>query len=85
MLETVIPGHYENGPGAWRPAHIHVTISAPGHASVTTQLYFAGDPYLAPNDGCPDACDSGDPDRIIALEPSEGKSVGTWRIVLART
>jgi len=83
-LHTVLPGHYENGPGAWRPAHIHFTVSAPGFASVTTQLYFAGDPYLAPNDGCPTGCDSGDPHRIIELEPSEGLSLGTWRVVLDR-
>ncbi len=84
QLETIMPGHYENGPGAWRPAHLHFTVSAPGFASVTTQLYFAGDPYLAPNDGCPTACDSSDPDRIITLEPGEGGSHGVWRVVLAR-
>jgi protocatechuate 3,4-dioxygenase beta subunit len=43
-LRTVIPGHYLNG-AQYRPAHIHVKVSAPGHAPLTTQLYFVGDPY----------------------------------------
>src|SRR5690606_34392367 len=43
-LKTIIPGHYLNG-NQYRPAHIHVTVSAPGFASLTTQLYFEGDPY----------------------------------------
>lgn len=30
---------------AWRPAHIHLKVSAAGHQLVTTQLYFPGDPH----------------------------------------
>ncbi|GAA2712912.1 catechol 1,2-dioxygenase [Micromonospora olivasterospora] len=30
---------------AWRPAHLHVKVSAPGHELLTTQLYFPGDPH----------------------------------------
>ena len=30
---------------AWRPAHLHLKVSAPGHQLVTTQLYFPGDPH----------------------------------------
>ncbi|MFB6397892.1 catechol 1,2-dioxygenase [Polymorphospora lycopeni] len=30
---------------AWRPAHLHVKVSAPGHELVTAQLYFPGDPH----------------------------------------
>ena len=43
-LRTIIPGHYGDGNDT-RPAHIHVRVSAPGHRRLTTQLYFAGDPY----------------------------------------
>jgi len=43
-LRTIIPGHYLNG-AQFRPAHIHVTVRAPGFAPLTTQLYFEGDPY----------------------------------------
>ena len=32
---------------AWRPAHIHIKVSAPGYQSVTQQLYFPGDPHNA--------------------------------------
>ena len=45
-LHTVIPGHYLNG-SQYRPAHIHVKVYAKGYAPLTTQLYFAGDPYNA--------------------------------------
>ncbi|AQA01150.1 catechol 1,2-dioxygenase [Mycobacterium sp. MS1601] len=30
---------------AWRPAHLHVKVSAPGHEQLTAQLYFPGDPH----------------------------------------
>lgn len=30
---------------AWRPAHIHIKVSAPGYQLVTQQLYFSGDPH----------------------------------------
>ena len=30
---------------AWRPAHIHVKVSAPGHQLLTAQLYFPGDQH----------------------------------------
>lgn len=38
---------------AWRPAHIHVKVSAPGHELLTAQLYFPGDPHN--NDDIADA------------------------------
>jgi catechol 1,2-dioxygenase len=30
---------------AWRPAHVHVKVSAPGHEQLTAQLYFPGDEH----------------------------------------
>ncbi|ROZ89319.1 catechol 1,2-dioxygenase [Gordonia sp. OPL2] len=30
---------------AWRPAHLHFKVSAPGYELITTQLYFPGDPH----------------------------------------
>jgi protocatechuate 3,4-dioxygenase beta subunit len=44
-LTTIRPAPYGLG-GGTRPAHIHFKISAPGHRSLTTQLYFADDPFL---------------------------------------
>jgi catechol 1,2-dioxygenase len=83
-IETVRPGHYENGPGNWRPAHVHLMFAEPGFASFPTQIYFAGDPYLQPNDGCP-SCGSDDPERIVELggDPGSGWE-GSFRIVLPR-
>lgn len=48
-LGTIVPGRYLNG-RRYRPAHIHVKVSAAGFAPLTTQLYFEGDPY---NEGDP--------------------------------
>ncbi|MCU1544943.1 MAG: catechol 1,2-dioxygenase [Homoserinimonas sp.] len=30
---------------AWRPAHLHLKVSAPGYELITTQLYFPGDAH----------------------------------------
>ena len=43
-LRTIVPGRYLNG-DTYRPAHIHVKLRASGRRTLTTQLYFAGDPY----------------------------------------
>lgn len=32
---------------AWRPAHLHLKVSAPEHQLITTQLYFEGDEHVA--------------------------------------
>ena len=48
-VRTIVPGRYLNG-RRYRPAHIHVKVSAPGFDTLTTQLYFDGDPY---NEGDP--------------------------------
>ena len=32
---------------AWRPAHLHLKVSAPGHQLLTAQLYFEGDQHLS--------------------------------------
>jgi catechol 1,2-dioxygenase len=31
---------------AWRPAHLHLLVSAPKHLPITTQLYFRGDQHV---------------------------------------
>ena len=75
-LDTVRPGGYGG-----RPAHIHLTVSAPGHASLTTQIYFRGDPQLD-HDSCGRGCNSDDPHRIIALGRQAGGLAGTFDVVL---
>lgn len=47
---TVKPGAYPwgNQPGAWRPAHIHLSLFGTSIASrLVTQVFFPGDPLLA--------------------------------------
>ena len=41
-FESVMPGHY---PGRIAQ-HVHYRVSAPGHATLATQLYFATDPVF---------------------------------------
>lgn len=50
-VRSVVPGAYRDPPGAMselslRPAHLHAKVSHPGFADLTTQLFFADDPYL---------------------------------------
>ena len=45
-LHTIVPGRYLNG-DTYRPAHVHVKARAARRRELTTQLYFAGDPYNA--------------------------------------
>lgn len=58
-LRTIVPPPYEipkDGPvgrllemldrHAWRPAHLHLKVSHPGHKELTTMVYFEGDPWL---------------------------------------
>lgn len=75
-LDTVRPGGYGG-----RPAHIHVTISSPGHEPLTTQIYFKGDPKLD-HDACGGACNTDDPHRIIALGRQASGLAGTFDVVL---
>lgn len=40
--ETIMPGHYDDRPAQ----HIHYLITAPGHKTLVTQIYFATDPFF---------------------------------------
>ncbi len=80
-LHSIRPGNYKQENG-WRPAHIHFTVSGPGHEPVTTQLYFRGDPYLGPHDACGSKCHSDDASRIVALEPGSGTLTGRFDVTL---
>ena len=41
---TLMPGRYLNG-ATYRPAHIHMKVWAGNSLKLTTQIYFAGDPF----------------------------------------
>lgn len=71
---TIVPGNYLNG-AQYRPAHIHVKASAPGHVLLTTQLYFPDDPY---NDIDPWF----DPRLLIAMQDIKGAVTGTFDFFL---
>lgn len=45
LFKTILPGRYYAGRNWMRPAHIHFKIHRAGLPEVTTQMYFAGDPY----------------------------------------
>jgi catechol 1,2-dioxygenase len=64
------------GRDSWRPAHIHVKISADGYQPLTTQLYFQGDEFLDS-----DVASAVKDDLTLALEPvgSNGGSHLTLR------
>nr|WSY49006.1 catechol 1,2-dioxygenase [Streptomyces sp. NBC_00886] len=50
---------------AWRPAHLHLKVSAPGHQLVTTQLYFKGGSHVAD-----DIASAVKPELILAPGPA---------------
>jgi catechol 1,2-dioxygenase len=75
-FDTIRPGSYLDA-GGWRPAHIHFTVIHPNYAPLTTQLYFAGDPYLAPNDSC-GVCNSDEASLIITLTKETRDGVEWW-------
>lgn len=82
LFETVHPGKYLNG-SQFRPSHIHFKITPPGYPTLTTQLYFEGDPEI-PNDAAA-SITSGQfdaTDRIIPLTLNGGKYEGTWDIIV---
>jgi catechol 1,2-dioxygenase len=65
---------------AWRPAHIHLKVSAPDHLLVTTQLYFEGGEYVGT-----DIADAVKPELMLAPTPrtdGEGNEV-TYDFALA--
>ena len=55
---TIKPGAYPADANWIRPPHIHFKVAAPGFRSLTTQLYFAGDPL-------------NDKDRILRAIPAD--------------
>jgi protocatechuate 3,4-dioxygenase beta subunit len=44
-LTTILPPPYKVSADRYRPAHIHLKLSAPGSKILTTQLYFDGDKW----------------------------------------
>jgi catechol 1,2-dioxygenase len=65
---------------AWRPAHLHLLVSAAGHRTVTTQLYFAGGDYIDS-----DVAEATKPELIIdPVDRGDGTREVTYDFVLER-
>jgi protocatechuate 3,4-dioxygenase beta subunit len=47
-LDTVVPGRYAEGNPP--PRHIHIAVSHPDARNLVTEMMFAGDPGVPPND-----------------------------------
>jgi hypothetical protein len=79
----VHPGKYPNGSN-YRPSHIHFKITPPGFDTLTTQLYFEGDPYIEGDAAA--SIREGEFDathRIIPLVANaQGIEEGIWDIVV---
>lgn len=45
-FKTIMPGPYAISDNTTRSRHIHFKVSHPGHESLTTQMYFEGDPLI---------------------------------------
>lgn len=63
---------------AWRPAHLHIKVSAPGHELLTQQLYFPGDQH---NDD--DIASAVKPELLLDPQPNgEGGETAVYNYVL---
>jgi len=64
----------------WRPAHLHLLVRAPGHRTVTTQLYFAGGEYVDD-----DVAEAVKPELVLdPQERGDGTNTVTYDFVLER-
>jgi len=65
---------------AWRPAHLHLKVSAPGYELVTQQLYFPGDEH---NDD--DIANAVKPELMLDPQPNnKGGETAVYNYVLDR-
>lgn len=62
---------------AWRPAHLHVKVSAPGHELLTAQLYFPGDEH---NDD--DIASAVKPELLLDPRPADDGETIEYNFVL---
>lgn len=70
ITTTPIPYENEVGSGIYRPAHIHMRISAEGQQDLITQVYLQNDPYL---DSDPSTKNGLSVNRILPLKKVKEK------------
>jgi catechol 1,2-dioxygenase len=63
---------------AWRPAHLHLFVRAPGYRRITTQLYFAGGEWLDS-----DVAEATKPELVLDPQPGDdGRLHSSYDFVL---
>ncbi|MEU9369229.1 catechol 1,2-dioxygenase [Streptomyces avermitilis] len=63
---------------AWRPAHLHLKVSAPGHETLTAQLYFRGGEHVED-----DVASAVKPELVIDPQPvGDGGNQVTYDLAL---
>jgi len=62
---------------AWRPAHIHVKVSAPNHEQLTAQLYFPGDEH-----NVDDIASAVKPELMLDPKRTHGGETASYSFVL---
>jgi protocatechuate 3,4-dioxygenase beta subunit len=83
-IRSIIPGAYKASSTWIRPPHIHVKVHKAGYRSLTTQLYFAGDP-LNDLDSILQAL-TPDQQSLVVVDFKEEDLVhrGQWKILIAK-
>jgi len=84
-VKTIMPGAYPADPNWMRPPHIHVKVHRPGYPSLTTQIYFAGNP-LNDTDQILQQL-SPEQRALVVVDLKAGEDAiltGKWTIYLAR-
>jgi len=74
LIDTIIPKEYGQG-DITRPGHIHLKIGVPNQPTLTTQLYFEGDPYLT---------DLEDKSLIMKITESNGTKKAKFDFVIEK-
>jgi len=85
-IRTIMPGPYPLvylGFEGWRCRHIHFKVSCPGHESVTTQMYFAGDPWIAHDEEIVKAPEEERHRLIASAVPDEDSGLPLYRFDVA--
>jgi protocatechuate 3,4-dioxygenase beta subunit len=74
LIDTIIPKEYGQG-DITRPGHIHLKVGVPNQPTLTTQLYFEGDPYLT---------DLEDKSLILKITDSNGTKKAKFDFVIEK-
>ena len=74
IIDTIVPKEYSQG-DITRPGHIHLKVGVPNQPTLTTQLYFEGDPFLTDREG---------KSLILKVEDNNGTKKANFDFVIER-